>query len=122
MLVCHQHRRWISLTLCLPPYISCFYDIAKDPSASDPKSFQQELGYSLYGEGNGVVDLEAGLDQILEKVASNGQASMATFWELQSFFNLLVDGHVSLPSVQDDFSSYVIILQFRNGMSEALAI
>lgn len=97
----------VTLTVVVLPY-SCFYDIAKDPSASKPQSFQPELGNSIYGEGNGVVDLGAGLDRILADIALGG-ATMATFWEIQSLFNLLVDGHVALPGVQDDFLAYDVI-------------
>jgi hypothetical protein len=96
------------LSTCVS-YSSCFYDLAKDPENSEPASFQPELGYSIIGDGGGKVNLEAGLSAIAEDVTENG-ATFGTFWEIQALFNLLVDGHVALPSVVDDFYEYSLQL------------
>lgn len=101
---CPDERRL--LTSCFTNHVgSCFYDIAKDPSASIPGSFQPELGYSVYGEGGGQADIEGGLEGVLQDVRANG-ASMATFWDIQPVFNALRDGHVAVPQLQESFTTW----------------
>lgn len=78
-----------------------FYDIAKDPPASDPSSHGADLGYTIYGEGQGMVNLEERLSELISDVSENG-ATGATFWEMNEPFALLRDGHVHVPSYPDD--------------------
>lgn len=82
---------------------SCFYNIAKDPPASDPRAHQAELGYTiLQGPYEGQVDINAELSSITDSVKSSGRASAATFWDVNSVFNRLHDGHVTLPQFRND--------------------
>lgn len=78
-----------------------FYNVAKDPSASDPKNYQPELGNSIYeGENNGQVDLNVNLNELYENVEKNG-ASALTFYEIAEIFSKLRDSHVSLPRLPE---------------------
>ena len=82
---------------------SCFYNIAKDPPASDPRAHQAELGYTmLQGPYEGQVDINAELSSITDSVKSSGRASASTFWDVNSVFNRLHDGHVTLPQFRND--------------------
>jgi len=82
---------------------SCFYNIAKDPPASDPRAHQAELGYTiLQGPYEGQVDINAELSSITDSVKSSGRATAATFWDVNSVFNRLHDGHVTLPQFRND--------------------
>ena len=81
----------------------CFYDIAREPNASEPQGHQPELGYEIWQEGT--VDLKAELTQLSQIVQGNG-ASMATFWDIQDIFNRLRDGHVVLPGIPPPFPEY----------------
>jgi len=77
----------------------CFYDIAKNVSASDPLNYQPELGYSLFvGPLEGQVDLDSELKELLARIDTDG-ASLATFWEIHTSFNKLYDAHVILPDI-----------------------
>ena len=49
-----------------------FYDIAKNPPASDPNSHGSNLGYSIYGEGEGQVNLEKRLEDVITDIEANG--------------------------------------------------
>jgi hypothetical protein len=76
---------------------SAFYNVAKDPAASDPKKHQAELGYTLFGPDEGMVDIDTELKRIVQSVEEEG-ATLATFWEVQQVVNLLRDAHVTAPS------------------------
>jgi hypothetical protein len=76
---------------------SAFYNVANDPAASDPKKHQAELGYTLFGFGEGMVDIDTELKRIVQSVEEEG-ATLATFWEVQQVVNLLRDAHVIAPS------------------------
>ena len=75
-----------------------FYDLAKDPPASDPSSHSAELGYSIYGAGQGQVNLEERLASVATDVEANG-ATGSTFWRVNQPFALFRDGHVSLKDL-----------------------
>ncbi|KAL7563541.1 hypothetical protein ACA910_012355 [Epithemia clementina (nom. ined.)] len=93
----------------------CFYDIAKDPENSDPDSYQQVLGNTIFGfNGGGAVDLDAGFTSIASRVEQQGYASFETFWEMGMLFTALRDGHVDPPDVHDSFFTYAqILIPFR---------
>ncbi|CAB9508128.1 expressed unknown protein [Seminavis robusta] len=83
----------------------CFYDIANDAADSNPISFQEELGYSLFsGPLEGQVNLEEELTSLLDTVDTEG-ATMATFFDIQTIFNKLYDAHVSLPMLAGDLGT-----------------
>ena len=73
-----------------------FFDVSKDPTASDPLVYQEELGYKVYGEGSGKVDLAAGFESIINEINSTKTASQATFWNISSLINQLRDAHIQL--------------------------
>ena len=89
--------------------ISCFYDVAKDPLNSIPIAYQPDLGNTIHGVGEGVVDLEAGLEAIDTTVATDGSASVATFWDIEELFNKLYDGHVRMVDVERSFYDFIIL-------------
>lgn len=89
--------------ICFSISHSCFYNIAKDPPASDPRDHQVDLGYTiLQGPDEGQVDIDAELSLITDSVKSSGRASAATFWDVNSVFNRLHDGHVVPPQFRND--------------------
>lgn len=87
------------------------FDIARDPDASTPQSHQHdELGYSIYGTGEGQVNIEQGMQGILDQVLAQGFGSMANFWEIEALFAQKFDGHIGLPRLLNDFTTYELIL------------
>jgi hypothetical protein len=63
------------------------------------------LGYTLFDSpDNGRVDSNAELTSISQKVEEEG-ATMATFWDVQSVFNRLRDGHVTMPKTNADLGT-----------------
>eukprot|EP00978_Attheya_sp_CCMP212_P012725 scaffold31838_cov61-Attheya_sp.AAC.3 len=92
-----------------------FYQIAKDPSASEPKNHQADLGYSIFGEGQGQVNVQSRLADLEADVGTNG-ATARTFWDIAETFNLLRDAHVSLPQLSESSVAreyHIIILPAR---------
>lgn len=83
---------------------SCFFNVAKDPAASNPKNHESQLGYTLFGLGGGQVDLAQQLVQIYDQVTAQG-ATAATFWDIQATFNLLRDAHVTIPALKVPLTS-----------------
>jgi hypothetical protein len=72
----------------------CFYNIAKDPAASDPLSFQKELNYTLFsGPLEGQVNMDEEFKGLLETVATEG-AALTTFWDIHASIDKLRDAHI----------------------------
>ncbi|GKY91469.1 hypothetical protein MPSEU_000119200 [Mayamaea pseudoterrestris] len=73
-----------------------FFDISKDPAASDPLVYGAEHGYQVYGENSGKVDLLQGFLDIYNDIVDTGVAGQATFWNISSLVNQLRDAHIQL--------------------------
>ncbi|KAL7563526.1 hypothetical protein ACA910_012344 [Epithemia clementina (nom. ined.)] len=69
----------------------CFYDIARDPENSDPASYQQELGNTIFGfNGGGAVDLDAGFTSIASRVEQQGTLRLKHSGRWKCFLLLFV--------------------------------
>jgi hypothetical protein len=65
-----------------------------------PDSHDAQLGYTIYGKGQGQVNLER-FSKIISGVKQHG-ATGATFWEINKPLALLHDGHMHMCTLTPD--------------------
>ena len=60
------------------------------------------------GDGEGKVDVEAGLTRIAEDIVDKGVASLSHFWDTNRLFNQFFDGHLARPDTNFNFDGYAV--------------
>jgi hypothetical protein len=74
-----------------------FYDISKNPGASNPLVYEADLGYKVYdSQASGKVDLQAGFRNMMDEIKSTGVSGQGTFWNISTLTNQLRDAHIQL--------------------------
>jgi hypothetical protein len=77
-----------------------FYDLAVNPSNSDPAEIRTDLGNTFPRSQEGIVDLNSELNAIIEDIMTEQSASLATFWDINQAFLKCRDGHVYPPFLE----------------------